>query len=193
MIARRVAIALAVAGAYLTGSAHAQGLGNVAAREKAKRAESKAKKTEAKVFTNTELEEGRPPGWKDEGAGESVPSEASPESSPTPGEGTQPRTVTTSERAEQERSYLEAITEAQQGVNAAEGRVRQLQEKLNPMSVAYIYGAGGSNDANEELRVRQELTQAEAQLQGARQQLGTANKGLQDFRQGRPSSPPEER
>jgi hypothetical protein len=192
MIARRVAIALAVA-AFLVGTASAQGLGNVAAREKAKRAESKAKKPEAKVFTNTELEEGRPPGWKpDASAGESASSETSPESA-TSTESTQPRTLTTSERAEQERSYLEAISEAQQGVTAAEGRVRQLQEKLNPMSVAYIYGAGGSNDANEELRVRQELSQAEAQLQSARQQLGTANKGLQDFRQGRQSSPPEER
>jgi hypothetical protein len=188
MIARRVAIALAVAGAFLVGTAHAQGLGNVAAREKAKRAESKAKKPEAKVFTNTELEEGRPPGWKkDESAGES----ASPEVAGTPAESTEPRALSTSDRAEQERSYVEAITEAQQGVAAAEGRVRQLQEKLNPMSVAYIYGSGGSNDANEELRVRQELTTAEAQLQGARQQLGTANKGLQDFRQGRSSSPPE--
>ncbi|MFI5168865.1 MAG: hypothetical protein ACHQM7_00775 [Vicinamibacterales bacterium] len=192
MIGRRVVIALAVAGACFTGSAYAQGLGTVAAREKAKRAESKAKKPEAKVFTNTELEQGRPPGWKkDESAGASASSETSSESSPT--ENTQPRTLTTSERAEGERSFVEAITQAQQGVSAAEGRVRQLQEKLNPMSVAYIYGAGGSNDANEELRVRQELTQAEAELQSARQQLGTANKGLQDVRQGRSPSPPVQR
>jgi len=192
MIGRRVVIALAVAGACFTGSAYAQGLGTVAAREKAKRAEAKAKKPEAKVFTNTELEQGRPPGWKkEEGAAEPAPSETSSASSPT--ENTQPRTLSTGDRAEQERSYLEAITEAQQGVSAAEGRVRQLQEKLNPMSVAYIYGAGGSNDANEELRVRQELTQAEAELQTARQQLGTANKGLQDVRQGRSPSPPVQR
>ena len=37
------------------------------------------------------------------------------------------------------------------------------------MSTSYIYGAGGSNDANEELRVRDELRQAERELQAARQ------------------------
>jgi hypothetical protein len=55
------------------------------------------------------------------------------------------------------------------------------------MSISYIYGSGGSNDANEEIRVREELRQAEGILQGARQALGDANKSLQDFRQGRPS------
>ncbi len=64
--------------------------------------------------------------------------------------------------------------------------MRQLSEKLNPMSVSYIYGAGGSNDANEELRVRAELREAESQLQAARQALVTANQNLQGARQGRP-------
>ena len=58
---------------------------------------------------------------------------------------------------------------------------------------AYIYGAGGSNDANEELRVRAELRDAESQLQAARQALVGANQNLQGFRQGRPPGPLEER
>ena len=54
------------------------------------------------------------------------------------------------------------------------------------MSVSFIFGAGGSNDPNEEIRVREELRQAEANLQSARQAEAEARKNLEDFRQGRP-------
>jgi hypothetical protein len=61
------------------------------------------------------------------------------------------------------------------------------------MSTTYVYGAGGSNDANEELRVRGELSQAESQLQAAREAVANANQAIQDFRAGRPSAPLVER
>jgi hypothetical protein len=191
--------ALVVAVAPLAATAGAQGLGDTAARERAKRAKVKQ---DAKVFTNDDLDAGRPPGTKkpEEGSSsqpyaatsESSESSESPESSEQQEaqqenqESTAPRSLSVSERAEQERSYRDAITAAQQGVTAAEGRVRQLQDKLNPMSVSFIFGAGGSNDPNEEIRVREELRQAEANLQSARQAEAEARKNLEDFRQGRP-------
>jgi hypothetical protein len=59
--------------------------------------------------------------------------------------------------------------------------------------MSYIYGSGGSNDANEEQRVRQELREAEEQLTSARQAVQTANQNLQDFRAGRPVGSSEPR
>jgi len=78
-------------------------------------------------------------------------------------------------------------------LGAPEAQVRELSDKLNPMSVSYIYGAGGSNDANEELRVREELRQAESGLLAARQGVEAANRNLEDFRQGRTPGSSEER
>lgn len=187
MSAFRVVAAMGLLGSFLVAPAAAQGLGDTAARERAKRAaKAQAQKEPGKTFTNDDLNQGRPPGAKSESAGaeaEASQAEDGPAPAPAPGE----------DRVTQERSYLDAITAAQQGVTAAETKVRQLSEKLNPMSVSYIYGAGGSNDANEELRVREELRQAESQLQAARQALVTANQNLQGHRQGRPPGQLEER
>jgi hypothetical protein len=60
------------------------------------------------------------------------------------------------------------------------------------MSGSFIFGATGSNDANEDLQVREEMRQAEARLVEARQALAAANQALQDFRQGRaPAAQPQ--
>ena len=182
MSAFRVAVGTGLLGFLLVAPTSAQGLGDTANKEKAKRAaKEQAKKDPAKSFTNEDLVAGRPPGSKTEsGSGEPAPTLSegaqAPAQAPAPAE----------DRVAQERSYLDAITAAQQGVTAAETKVRQLSEKLNPMSLSYIYGAGGSNDANEELRVRAELRDAETQLQAARETLVTANRNLQGARQGRP-------
>jgi predicted nucleic acid-binding Zn-ribbon protein len=58
------------------------------------------------------------------------------------------------------------------------------------MSGSFIYGASGSNSANEEAEVRDQLNQAEGELNAARQAVVTANQALQDFKQGRASAPP---
>lgn len=187
MKARRALVAAGIAGLLLAASASAQGIGDTAAREKARRqaAKQQAKKPEpAKVFTNDDLAEGRPPGQKtDEGGAassggldESQPQGASPPAQPISG-GETP--------AGQERPLLDAVSAAQARVTSAQTKVQQLADKLNPMSVSYIYGAGGSNDANEELRVRAEMRDAENELQQARQDLAQANRALQDSRQGR--------
>jgi hypothetical protein len=179
----RIAALAGLLGFALASATAAQGLGDTAARERAKRAAKaqEQKKQPSKVFTNDDLAEGRPPGAKDEDGGENENQSPLPRSE----EDSAPSSSSGDPLAD-ERPLLDAVSAAQQGVTAAETKVRQLSEKLNPMSVSYIYGAGGSNDANEELRVRAELREAESQLQTARQTLVQANKDLQDQRRGRP-------
>jgi len=178
MSAGRIVTTLGLLGFGLTASLGAQGLGDTAARERAKRAQpTQAKKPEAKVFTNDDLDRGKPPGPKPEGGS------TGDRAAPSEGEGQPPEPA--EDRLEQERPFLDGIRAAEEEVTAAEDRIRELSGKLNPMSTSYIYGASGSNDANEELRVRAELRQAESQLQAARQGVVTANQNLQDFRRGR--------
>jgi len=177
----RIAAVLSVI-AFAPGAwARAQGLGDTAKKEKQKRTQT-AKKEPAKVFTNDDLDAGRPPGAK------KASEEASAASAPASEEASAPSEPS---RLEQERPYIEAIQGAEGEVKAAEARVKELQAKLNPMSTSFIYGSGGSGDANEEQRVRGELRQAEDQLQAARQAVVQAHQNLQDFRQGR--APREER
>lgn len=176
-----------VLGALVASAAGAQGIGDKAAKERAKRAQAKGK--EAKVFTNTDLDAGRPPGSKpsseDANAGAAATSSESsaPTSSPDP----------YAQNREQDKGYVDAVAAAQGQVAAVEARIKELSSKLNPMSMSYIYGSGGSNDANEEQRVRSELREAEEQLTAARQAVAQANQNLQDFRQGRPVGASEPR
>lgn len=177
----RAAAAICLVGLVAAAPSAAQGLGDMAARERSKRAaEAKKKKEPPKSFTNEDLEAGRPPGTK--------PAESAVEAPAPTGVGP-PGGAPVEAPLERERAFLDAVTAAQQTLTSAETRVRALSEKLNPMSVSYIYGAGGSNDANEELRVRAELTQAESDLQAARQALATANQNLLAARQGRAPGP----
>ena len=188
----RIAAALGLLAFFLAVPLAAQGLGDVAAREKAKRkAEKETKKEPAKEFTNQDLDAGRPPGSKPEGdsTGAQLPTmqenqESSSESEPR-------EESSESNRREQERALVEAVSAAQQGVTQAETRIRSLAEKLNPMSTSYIYGVGGSNDANEELRIRNEMRQAERELEAARQSVVTATQRLEAFRQGRAVARPD--
>jgi hypothetical protein len=185
MTARRMGtilglLALALA---LPAGAAAQGLGDTAAQQRAKRArEAQEKKTEAKVFTNDDLSAGRPPDAKPSGA-TAAPSPA-PEAA---GGGEAPSEP---DRLNEEQPYVAAVQSAQAQVAATEARIRELGDKLNPMSTKFIYGAAASGDAaGEETRTRAALSQAEAQLLDARRALATANDNLQDFRRRRSSSP----
>lgn len=180
MSARRVATVLAVMALALPALGAAQGLGDVAARERAKRAQQEKAKAEAKVFTNEHLDKGRPPST----AGSADPA-AAPEGGSEPSPAAEP---SGDDRATQERPLLDSVAAAQASVSANEARIKELADKLNPMSGSFIFGATGSNDANEELRVREEMRQAEAQLIEARQALAAANQALQDVRQGRAPS-----
>lgn len=182
MSARRITTLLALVVLVFAAGAQSQGLGDTAAKERQKRAE---KKPRGKSFTNDDLDKGRPPGSK--------PAGESSDASSAPAEQPQSYTPPEEDRLAQERPFIDGIRAAEAEVTAAEGRIRELAARLNPMSTTYIYGAGGSNDANEELRIREELRQAESQLQATRQAVVDANRQLQDFRQGRPSSSNEDR
>jgi hypothetical protein len=184
MSARRILGLFGLLGFVTVSVAAAQGLGDLAAREKTRRTQSK--KPEARVFTNDDLDAGRPPGQKkEEGAAAAQPAAAGAP------EVLQP--VRDESRGQDDRPYVEALRAAEAEVAAAEARVRELSGKLNPMSTTFIFGAGGSNDANEELRVRNELRQAEEQLSAARQAVVSASRNLQDFRAGRPIGSDEPR
>jgi len=67
MTSRRIALVSGLLSASLVTPLAAQGLGDTAAREREKRAaQAKAKQDAAKVFTNEDLDKGRPPGAKPE-------------------------------------------------------------------------------------------------------------------------------
>jgi hypothetical protein len=181
--ARRTSIVLGLLALVLPAGVAAQGLGDTAAREREKRArQAQEQKTEAKVFTNDDLDAGRPP--------DATASDASAAAAPAPeAAGGGEQAPEEPDRLAEERPYIEAIRSAQEQVASTEARIRELSEKLNPMSGSFIYGFQGSNSANEEAQVRQGLREAEAQLLEARQALTSANQSIQDFRRGRtPSS-----
>lgn len=166
-----------------SGAGRRSGLGDTAAREKTKRTTKGQKPEPGRVFTNDDLEAGRPPGWKKSDAGSEAAAPASADEAGAP--------PAEDDRLTLERPFLDAINAADSEVSRVLGVVKELQDKLNPMSTSYIFGASGSNDANEELRVREQLRQAERDVATAREQAAAARKNLEDFRQGRPVQPPE--
>jgi cell division protein FtsB len=172
------------------GLAAAQGLGDVAARERQKRAAA-GPRAKPRVLSNDDLR-------KDEaGKAASEATAASPESSSDSPSAPGSESAPESEEAAAQRGRLEQaqaeVDSTRAAVMAAEARVKDLGDKLNPMSTSFIYGAGGSNDANEELRVRQALQQAEGELGQARDALVRANRSYEDVRQGRPAGSSEPR
>ena len=178
MTARAVAVAIGLCLA-LPGLAAAQGLGDAASQEARKRAKAPAKKEQpVRTLTNEDLERVRPAGEK--GKPEAAPPEtgASSEAPSSPGV----------DRDEQLHPYVNAVESAQSRVQGLEAQIQELGAKLNPMSPSFIYATSSGtagNLAGEEQRVRQALTQAEAQLVEARKALDQANESLDDARRGR--------
>jgi hypothetical protein len=189
---RPTVILFALVALALPGAATGQGLGDAAAHEKAKR-EAAKKAGESKVFTNEDLHEGQPATPAATPATPSSenarPGEARRESDP---DAEDRRAGETDSRA-QEQQYLEALAAAQSRVTDLEGRIKELQARLNPMSTTYVYGdfngLGGDKFA-EENQVKADLAQAEGDLNTARQALVDATRAVQDFRQGRPAPLP---
>ena len=184
---RSLLVALVLA---LPGLALAQGLGDAAAREKQKR-QATPNKTK-RVITNDDLRKDEPD-KKAEGQGASPAQESG--SAPSPSN-SQAERESRSHTASESDSRQQAIDQAQAQVDsarsavvAAEVRVKELGDKLNPMSPSFIYGQAQSGDAaGEEMRTREALRAAEAELAGAREGLVQANKNLEDVRQGRKAS-----
>jgi hypothetical protein len=201
MTGRRVAAALGLLFLAVPALVAAQGLGDAAARERAKR--EAAKKAEAKVFTNSDLEQGRPAGTPAPSGAASASPPSSGSSPPSSGayipegereqEGGEESSSSESveDRRAQERAYVEDLQAAQNRLAQTEARIRELQAKLNPMSTTFIYGDFNvsGNKAAEEAAVRAELTQSEAGLSSARQAVAAATRALQDFKQGRVPAP----
>ena len=173
------------------GLALAQGLGDAAAREKQKRQTTKSKTT--RVITNDDLRKDEPD-KKAEGQGASPAQE--PGSSAASSSSSQAERESRSHTASESDSRQQAIDQAQAQVEsarsaviAAEARVKELGDKLNPMSPSFIYGQAQTGDAaGEEMRTREALRAADAELAGAREGLVQANKNLEDVRQGRKAS-----
>ena len=185
---RSLLVALVLA---LPGLALAQGLGDAAAREKQKRQTTKSKTT--RVITNDDLRKDEPD-KKAEGQGASPAQE--PGSSAASSSSSQAERESRSHTASESDSRQQAIDQAQAQVEsarsaviAAEARVKELGDKLNPMSPSFIYGQAQTGDAaGEEMRTREALRAADAELAGAREGLVQANKNLEDVRQGRKAS-----
>jgi hypothetical protein len=186
---RPVLVALALAALLVGGAAaaRAQGLGDVAARERHKREAEKTKEP-GRVYDNDDL-----PSHDQDKAGkgkeETKPGEPAPASSGEPGGG-DAASVAAARKARIDQAQG-AVDAAQGQIDTIQARIRELQDMLNPMSPSYIYGSRASGDmAGAEARVRTELTQQEARLADARKLLDAAKQELEDAQLGRSPSPP---
>jgi len=165
----------------------AQGLGDLAARERQKR-QAKGPAGTPRVLTNDDLPKGEPGSTSSAPAPEAPSSEASAgrdRRNPDEREGVPP--------PESPVAQAQAAADAaRDAVVAAEARLKELQDKLNPMSPSFIYGVTQTGDAyGEEARTREELRQAEGELAAARAALVQANEALEGARRAARSAPPE--
>jgi hypothetical protein len=191
-----VAVWLALCLGALGAAVSAQSLEDAAARERQKREKGTTQepKPQPKVYTNDDLPQGtsgspeanqgtaatpagNTPSSAESGAPQNRRRPPAPEGPQTGGKGDED--VTSSLTAE-------AKAAAQQ-LKSLEGTIDTLKSKLNPMSLSFIFGPGGSGSAEEELQVRDELTKAEAALPAARARLERAEA---DVREGRRSPRP---
>jgi hypothetical protein len=170
----------------------AQGIGDVAARERQKR-DTKGPGDKPRVLTNDDLpkrEPGKPASAAAAGGGAASGAESSSED----------EKIRRQEEKEGGSSPADsAVAQAQANADAArdtvvaaEARLKELQDKLNPMSPSFIYGGTRTGDAvGEEMRTREEMRQAEAELEAARAALVQANQALEDARRAARLSPSE--
>jgi hypothetical protein len=172
----------------LAAVAGAQGLGDVAARERQERQKKAAEaKDEVRTFSNDDLEGLSEVSNEDSKGTVSTPGDATA-SSGSPARG--PSSTRT--RAGQTQPYEARADQARARVQALEARLEDLQQRLNPMSTTYVYGstAGpvGGTLADEEQRVRSQITAIERQLEQEREALSAAEAALQQAQRG--GSPP---
>jgi len=173
----------------------AQGIGDVAAREREKRRASGTAPNRPRVFTNTDLREEDPAKKKTDEQEASAPATARP-TEVVRDENDRPIRATGESASEimdarrRQRQAAQATRdEAQARVESAESRVRELQDQLNPMSPSFVYAQpNAANAPAEEARVRQELATATTELDGAREALAAATRHLEDVEQGRSPS-----
>jgi hypothetical protein len=173
-----VLAALALAALALAAGASAQGIGDVAARERAKR-KAAGTPAEKRVFDNVDLQQGRPPGQaKAEdaagAAGSATGSSTSESSAPESSEDPQRARVQQAE---------EGLRAAEREVARLEARLQELQDKLNPMSITYVYGQATSGDATaEEQRIKDEIAGLPTRIADAKRAVVEAQRALADAR-----------
>lgn len=194
----RLTVVLGVALLAAQGAA-AQGLGDVAARERGKRLAGATAGKELRVYTNSDLRE-EDPAKKKSSTGEEATGPATERAGEVVRDENDRPIQTTGDSAADamaaRRQKVEAAQsardDAQARVDAVEGRVRELQDQLNPMSPSFVYGQpNAANAPAEEARVRQELAAATAELAAAREGLEAAARALEEVQLGR--SPSAER
>ena len=159
----------------------AQSLGDLAAQEKARRArdtdkaKDKGQKPRAvKSFSDDDLL----PGATREKTEAPPPAEPYVSSTPSPGpenaeDEDAGRKAEWSQRAAAARQLVES---ARQAVSSIANDAERIRQDLNPMSLTY-----NPNDFNTTLRLQHELSELEAQLVAANQQVEAAEKAYQDF------------
>lgn len=174
MTGREVALVAAILALGIPGLAAAQGLGETADRERERREkESQEKKGEESgpVYTNHDLDAIRPPEAKSDSEDDSGDDAASSSASPRREERPRPSGRVRG-RDDPDRQRRDEVSRGQAEVDGIEARIRELNGKLNPMSRDYVYGEARNVDAaNEELRIRAELSELEDDLRRARQDL----------------------
>ncbi len=187
MIAPRFVLAWTIAILSLPAAVAAQGLGDTAARERVRR-ESESKDTKADprpVYTNNDLKVYRPAGDEDD---EDDGDDGDDGDTAAEREGRAEKQRSRARvrgRTDPNRAQRDEASRAQSEVDQIEARIRQLNGKLNPMSRDYVYGQAQSVDAaNEEIQIRQELSQLEGRLRDARDDLTEANDELSNADRG---------
>jgi hypothetical protein len=177
---------LVALGLGLPGLALAQGLGDAAAREKQKR-KATPKGQPVRVITNDDLSKEDPNKKAEDGSQAAQPGPAASTDTAdyqAERESRQAGGATDGDSQQQALAQAQAqVDSARSAVIGAEARVKELGDKLNPMSPSYVYGQANAADATgEEIRTREALKAAEAELAGAREGLVQANKNFEDVR-----------
>jgi hypothetical protein len=176
--------------AALPAFATAQGLGDAAARERAKRGEQAGPAQDSgKVYSNEDLakvSKGSDTSQSEPAADQpsSEPSVERPEGAPA-SEGPDATTLIAQKKA-REKEFEEAVEAARARVRELEERLRVQAERLNPMSVTFIYHRPqGTLDLSEEVRIKEEIEQLQVQIPAAKQDVVAAEEALIGFRNGR--------
>ncbi len=185
MILRPFLVACALALLGWPAALAAQGLGDFADKERARRAtETKDEKADPRpVYTDHDLKAYRPAGSEDDEDDEDGQDREDRGSEDEDEDENEEQRLADRQRvrgrSDPNRAQRDETSQAQSRVDRMEARIRELNGKLNPMSRDYVYGQARSVDAaNEEIQIRQELSDLEGQLQGARQDLVEANAEL---------------
>jgi hypothetical protein len=167
----------------------AQGLGDVAARERQKR-DAAGHREKSRVLSNDDLQQ-KGPGNASTPAADAAAPDAEPSLRGDRDERRNEEAAASQTQLEQAQAAVDA---ARAAVVATEERVKALGDKLNPMSPSFIYGVTQTGDAvGEEMRTREELKQAEARLVDMRDALVKASQAFENVRLARPPDSPDSR